>query len=949
MNRKKWKKISLIFDIALTLPKERRTTYINNLCEDDPDLLREIDTLLSSVEESEQMLEEHLQKNEALLKDLNNNLEQNSFIQSIEGTVVGGWQVIELLGRGGMGDVYKVKRTKSDFQQQGALKIMRRGLNTRENIRRFRLEKQILAGLHHPNIASLIEGGVSENGLPYLVMEYIEGTPIDAYCDQRKLNIRERLELFKTVCEAVQHAHKNLIVHRDLKPDNILVTNEGRIKILDFGIAKLLDPDVYEFSTVDTQRGMRLMSLDYAAPEQITGEAITTSTDLYALGVLLYKLLAGTHPFDLENENYRSAVQIVREEPSPLPSQRLKYLNNPSLLSHIAASRNIKPDELIKKLKGDLDTIVLKALCKEANNRYDTADQLKDDITSYLQNKPILARGDTFSYRTKKFLKRHKTAVGLAVMFIMVIISLVSFHAYQITKERNKALQETQRAEEALAKSEATLDRMSSLRNFMVDLFRAAEPSRPRNQLPSTREVLETGAKRALNDQMMGAGERFELLLVLGEIYSKLNRLDQAEKLLDPAIELAQSNDQLKTEDLSRSLREKAWVELARENFNEAKKVLKNAQKAAKSTNREDLKMQLEADRAYFLIHSGEIQEALSILQDLNIRLENIDDPDPGLVYDIANPLGIAFRITGNTKSALEAYERANEATKKLHGPESLNYAITLANIGNTKVDLGRLFDAREDLQNAIILYDRIFEEKPAVYKAAALTNLSKVLLQLGQPEKALQKMTNGTYLWAKSTNIAPSEDPFTNLMPGWVLARSHQWAEATEKLERAAQLFSRDKPENPENHARALVLQAWIQCQQKQVSSGNKLLNQAAEILNGNEFEAENYRSEWYEAKASCLLAEKKPKETLDMLEKAFSLVKPGRLTQLADLYILKSNALELQEATKDACIALFEAEKPLKSRGLVNHPAQNWVIAEKGKNACTNTAVTWESLSNG
>ena len=297
----------------------------------------------------------------------------------------GPYRILHALGRGGMGAVYLAERDDDQFRMTVAIKLMRSNLVTHETLERFKTERQILASLDHPNIARLLDGGAAPNGTPFVVIEYIDGEPITDYCRRHELSIRDRIRLFRKVCSAVQYSHQNLIVHRDLKPGNILVTKDGEPKLLDFGIAKLLDPA----ASSQTQTNARLMTPDYASPEQVRGEPVTTATDIYALGVLLYELLTGTASLQSRQTTDTYAIEqaICTEEPT-------------------------RPSTTRRELRGDLENILLMALRKEPARRYASAEQFSEDLRRYLEGYPIVARQDTWSYRTSKFVRRNKAAVG---------------------------------------------------------------------------------------------------------------------------------------------------------------------------------------------------------------------------------------------------------------------------------------------------------------------------------------------------------------------------------------------------------------------------------------------------------------------------------------------------------------------------------------------------------
>ena len=364
-------------------------------------------------------------------------------------------RIVREIGRGGMGIVFLGRRVDELFNQQVAIKVLRSTLDDRELLQRFERERHILASLDHVNIARLIDGGTTSEGLPYVVMEYVEGQPIDAFCEQAHLSIDDRLRLFQTLCSAVHYAHQNLIVHRDLKPSNIVVTRQGQPKLLDFGIAKLLQPD----SPGETRTGLRPMTLDYASPEQISGGAITTATDVYALGVVLYQLVSGSRPHGgdgTEQELMRDICERVPEAPS-------------DALTRLSHDQGATPKRR-RRLAGDIDTIVLKALQKDPSRRYSSAEQLADDIGRHLNGMPVLARKDTIAYRTAKFVRRHRVGVAAAVVVLVAMVA----GAIAITREARLAERQHAVAEAERARAERRFNDVRRLASSFLFEFHDA-------------------------------------------------------------------------------------------------------------------------------------------------------------------------------------------------------------------------------------------------------------------------------------------------------------------------------------------------------------------------------------------------------------------------------------------------------------------------------------------
>lgn len=359
-------------------------------------------------------------------------LSEEEQAQLLQEPSIGPYRVIRIIGEGGMGAVYLAERDDDEYRKQVAIKLIRRGMDSESVVRRFKNERQILASLDHPNIARLLDGGTTEDGRPYFVMEYIEGRPINRYSDEKKLTTIERLGMFRQVCSAVHYAHQNLVIHRDIKPSNIIVTADGTPKLLDFGIAKLLDPEASDYAVEATATMARLMTPEYASPEQVKGEQITTATDVYSLGVVLYELLTGHRPYRLTSRLPHDIVRIVCEEEPARPSTiitRTTNIPNPHggeplsvTPEQVSRTREGSPEKLRRRLRGDLDNIVLMAMRKEPSRRYSSVDQLSNDIARYLDGRPVIARNVTVIYRAAKFIKRHKAA---AIAALLIVVTLV--------------------------------------------------------------------------------------------------------------------------------------------------------------------------------------------------------------------------------------------------------------------------------------------------------------------------------------------------------------------------------------------------------------------------------------------------------------------------------------------------------------------------------------------
>ncbi len=447
MSRSRWADAKTVFDEALHVALPRRLGFVAERCRQDAELRQLVENLLAAHErEDGGFLEPPVQRNAAAL------LAEVDALADGHPEHVGPYRIVERIGGGGMGHVYRAVRADDAFDKQVAVKLIKRGMDTDDILRRFRTERQTLASLEHPHIARLLDGGATDDGRPYLVMEYIAGEPIDRYCDGRQLTVRQRLALFRDVCAAVQYAHRHLIVHRDLKPANILVTGDGVCKLLDFGIAKLLTPEA-ETAAPTTVSTLRMMTPRYASPEQMLGGRITTASDVYALGVILFELLTGQSPYGDEATG-RELERRIREASPARPSATVRRTTrtrdaSATTLRQVAAARQIKPDRLRRLLAGELDTIALRALQKEPSRRYESVEQFAEDVRRHLEGMPITAQPDSRLYRARKFVGRNRVLVGavsVAVVSLVIGMSAALLAMRDAETARGQAQREADRA-----------------------------------------------------------------------------------------------------------------------------------------------------------------------------------------------------------------------------------------------------------------------------------------------------------------------------------------------------------------------------------------------------------------------------------------------------------------------------------------------------------------------
>ena len=409
MNPERWRRLNDVFHAASAVDTRERPDFLRQACADDPDLADEVARLLAAHERPAGFIEAAANPSARAL------LASDGVT---DGQRIGAYRIIRQIARGGMGAVYLAERADGQYRQQVAIKLIKRGMDTEHVLERFRAERQILASLDHPNIARLLDGGTTDDGQPYFAMEFIDGQPIDAYADAHTLGIQDRLRLFLQVCAAVAYAHQHLVVHRDIKPLNILVTADGLPKLLDFGIAKLLDAEVDDATSTVT--GLRLLTPEYASPEQVEGRHATTVSDVYSLGVVLYELLTGRSPYRPKSRAPLDVAEAVRTTEPPRPSQAAATVGSATA----------------RRLRGDLDTIILTALRKEPERRYQSVERLAADLQRHLDGRPVLARADSIRYRAGKFVRRNRAAVAGAALVLLALLGGTIATAWQARQAR---------------------------------------------------------------------------------------------------------------------------------------------------------------------------------------------------------------------------------------------------------------------------------------------------------------------------------------------------------------------------------------------------------------------------------------------------------------------------------------------------------------------------------
>jgi eukaryotic-like serine/threonine-protein kinase len=695
--------LDALFAGALERPAAERAAFLAEACPHDPELRAEVASLLAAHDEAEGVLGESVGDFAApLLQGLTDALRREEEAMHV-GARIGPWRILEEVGRGGMGAVYRAVRADGAFHRQVALKLVKRGMDTDEILRRFRYERRILAGLDHPNIARLLDGGATDDGRPFLVMEFVEGRPIDRYCDEEGLDVSARLALFAEVCRAVDHAHRSLVVHRDLKPGNILVGPEPTVKLLDFGIAKLLSDQAGPASP-HTRTDIRIHTPAYAAPEQLRGEPVTTATDVHALGVILFRLLTGEFPHGpppnslyqversiVERMPSRPSRVVTRGETTGRPAPWIAGPDEPTPEAR-ARVRGTTPAALRRRLRGDLDRILLKALDPEPARRYPSAAALAEDLRRHLAGEPVLARGGGALYLAGRFARRHRAGVAVAAAGVLALagyVATLSASAERLERERARVDMEARRAE--------------GVTSFLVDLFQDPELRGVAGDTLTARAVLDRGAQRLwVGEEGLDPDARAAALLAIGRAYRGLGNTDLALPVLEEVVGMRR----LRGEDpagLAEALAALAWARSDAHHAAAADTLFREAielQGSLPDTDSVRLAYLLLA-RGTVMRDVGEPEEALALVRDGAALWERHAPPGHAELPGILHDLGFALTGVGDLAGAETVYRRSIELRRSFSEPDLARLARTLNNLGVVVRDLGRHEEAEAIFREA--------------------------------------------------------------------------------------------------------------------------------------------------------------------------------------------------------------------------------------------------------
>jgi serine/threonine-protein kinase len=661
VSAERWQRIQTLFYAAADLPADERLRYLREQCNGDTDLYHHVEGLLDASDQPDDLL--HGEVAAAASRVL-------ATPEVAAGDRIGPYRIVKELGRGGMGSVYLANRADQEFEKQVAIKVARAGFLTEESLKRFRAERQILARLEHEHIARLLDGG-STSGVPYVVMEYVDGLPITAYCKEKNLSLRERLALFGNVCSGVQSAHQNLVVHRDLKPANILVTHDGVVKLVDFGIAKLLDPE--SETEALTQPFDRILTPEYASPEQVRGEPITTASDVYSLGVVLYELLSGESPYRFTTRRPAEIETVVCTQTPQAPSEKCGN----------------------RKLAGDLDNIVLLAMRKEPARRYASVADLSEDIRRYLEGYPVVARQEGWAYRASKFVRRNALAVGLSAV---LLVALTGFGVTMAVLAKRLAVER---------------DSAQEVSDFLVKIFERADTGETRGAAVTAREVLDEGVQHIEHELPSQPGLQANLFSAVGKVYQNLGMIKRSQETYEKSLQIRKSDPNASELELARSLKEVAEIRRVQRDFKGAEPLILQSLAIRERRVGKDDPLYSEALNTLGMIKqdSGDYKSAEPILrQALEINRRKLGNDHLQTAISIGN-LGGLLHNRGQQKEAESLLREGLAIRRSMHGDLHWRTALSMRRLARLLAEIGKFSETEALLTESLAINRKLFGE----------------------------------------------------------------------------------------------------------------------------------------------------------------------------------------------------------------------------------------------
>lgn len=679
MTGPRWQRIEELFNQIVELPEAERAGALERAAGDDGELRSAVASLL----------EAHARDASRVGAVVDRAVDASPPPFGRAGEKVGPYELVGTLGEGGMGSVYLARRTDDVYAAEVAVKVLEVGTGGGDAARRFRAERRILAELNHPGIARLLDGGMTDDGAPYLVMDYVDGPPIDAYCRGHALSTRAVLELFRKVCDAVQYAHGRLVVHRDLKPGNILVPASGQPKLLDFGIAKLLADDPAQADPGLTRTGLRPMTPSYASPEQVQGEPVTTSTDVYALGVLLYELLTGVLPYPAVATDGRKLEEAILGHTPSAPSVALTTREDARSTS--GGTR----DAAARALRGDLDTILLKALQKDPARRYASVEQLSDDLGRHLSGLPVRARPDTLGYRVGKFVRRNTGAVSSAALSFLLISGLAVNSAWQASR--------LQRERDAVRLER---DKAAAVSDFLVNVFEASDPNQAKGVDVTAGDILANGRRQA-EEELTGNPEvQTAVMSAIGSVYKNLGDYAAADSVFTDRRDQARERWGERSEEYAAALLDLGSLRVLQGRVEEAEEAIRSALAIDTTVVGPETDAAADAwsELAGVYVTTGEPAKAEPpLLEAIRIRRQTGGDS-----LGPMNTLAVAYGDLQRLDESIDLSRRVLSARRRTYGSDNTAVLAALNNLGGALAKAGRHEEAAEHLREGLEIAKRI-------------------------------------------------------------------------------------------------------------------------------------------------------------------------------------------------------------------------------------------------
>jgi eukaryotic-like serine/threonine-protein kinase len=813
----RWERVQELFSRAVELPEAERDAFITREAGSDAELRKELVELLAcdtgvSTGPLTQALGAAL---DATTRDRR---------KALLGRKVGNYKLVSVLGHGGTGTVYLGERADRQYSAQVAIKIVDSATVQGELGMRFRAERQILASLNHTNIARLLDAGETEEGQPYLVMEYVHGEPLDRYCDRHQLDLRGRLRLFLDICSAVQYAHQNLVVHRDLKPANILVTSEGAPKLLDFGIAKLLDTGEAAAALALTRMNDRLLTPEYASPEQIMGRPVTTASDVYALGIVLYELLTGLRPYTVpasasQLELERSICISDPQRPSSAVRRAIESgpLEGQSEMLAIAMARGISAEKLQRRLVGDVDAIVMRALRKEPQHRYGSVEQLAADVRRHLTQEPVHARQGTWFYYSQRFIRRHAFGVAAAGAFAVFIIAFavaMSVQTRRVAAERDRAEQESQVAEQ--------------VSGFMMNVFSAADPYDNQGKEITAKQLLERAGTGLREDVNQRPEVRARLLEAIGRAHRRRGEVEKSISYLEDAVRIRKQSPDADGSALLTATAELALTLLQAGDADTAESMLERSIRTAEARGLQRTPMYafLLTNRGRLRLNSNRLVEARrDFEQSLELNRELLG-PTSNEVAVVLLELSRVFQWSDDLKAAERVTRQAVEVVSSLPSmnPERV---LAEARLGEVLYLENRINDAAPLFLESLRKQTQLFGEN-SKQVADTLDSLARIRSAQGLFEEAEEFARRAIAAHAVARGDKHTDTAYYRTALAAVLMRRAKYAEADEELRRALDTFSSTLPPDHQYVASAEHLLGETLVQRNQLEAAESVFRAA-------------------------------------------------------------------------------------------------------------------------